>query len=133
MAKLDEKVLAKINTNHNAETRNMPIFVNATFTIKIPTTEEEAVNFTKDQGTWDAIQTEEGMLLSTTALTRKGNGLELDGKDTNERLISLCKLAKEVAGIEVVTIQVTKVEQRKSIDPNTEGLQMRNYYFFKLI
>lgn len=133
MAKLDEKVLSKINSNHNSEVRNMPIFVNSTFTIKVPMTEEEAAIFTKDQGTWDGVQTEEGVLLSTTALTRKGNGLELDGKDTNERLVSFCKLAKEVAGINVVNLQVTKVEQRKSIDPETGALQMRNYYFFKLI
>ena len=133
MAKLDEKVLAKINTKHNAEARNMPIFANATFTIKVPTTEEEAVNFTKDQGTWDGIQTEEGMLLSTTALTRKGNGLELEGNDTNARLVSLCSLAKEIAGVNVINIQVTKIEQRKSVDPETGALQMRNYYFFKLI
>lgn len=133
MAKLDEKVLSKINTKHNSEVRNMPIFVNSTFTIKVPMTEEEATNFTKDQGTWDGVQTEEGVLLSTTALTRKGNGLELEGKDTNERLVSFCKLAKEVAGINVVSIQVTKVEQRKSVDPETGALQMRNYYFFKLI
>ena len=133
MAKLDEKVLSKINANHNSEVRNMPIFVGSTFTIKVPTTEAEAEHFTKDQGSWDGIQTEEGILLSTTALTRKGNGLELDGKNTNERLISLCNLAKDVAGVNLINIQVTKVEQRKSIDPEQGTLQMRNYYFFKLV
>lgn len=134
MAKLDENIFKEINVKHNGNVRNMPIFAGNTFTIKVPTSKEEAKTWAKDQGTWDGIQTNEGTLLSTTALTRNGNGLELEGNDTNERLASFCaKYTKEIAGVNVVTIKVTKVEQRKSINPETGEIQMRNYYWFEAI
>ena len=132
MANLTEnqkKVLGSIKLSHNSDARNMPITENSVYHITRPETDEDLAKLITNEGTWDAVNTNEGIRLSVTALTRIGNGLPLNGSTSEDRLKELLSLGEDT---NVITLTVTKVANRKALDPNTGNEQMRYYYWFKL-
>ena len=127
MENLAENILnAIVVARDNDAVRNMPIFAGDVYHIHVPATEDEARAVVQEQnGGWDGVPTEEGMVLSVTALTRGGNGLNLQGATRQARLGEM--LAHGNDGH--VALRVVRVNQRMAFSDEGQA-QARNYYFF---
>ena len=127
MENLAENIVnAIVVTRDNEAIRNMPIFAGDVFHIHVPTTEDEAKALVQQQeGGWDGVPTEEGMVLSVTSLTRNGNGLNLNGDTRQARLGNMLSYNSDGR----VALRVTRVQQRMGFSEEGQP-QARNYYFF---
>lgn len=117
---------AIVVSRDNDAVRNMPVFAGDVYHIHVPTSEDEAKKLVVlQEGGWDGIPTEEGMVLSVTSLTRNGNGLNLNGETRQARIVDLLSHGNDGH----VALRVEKVSQRMAFS-DTGTPQTRNYYFF---
>lgn len=126
MGNLAKNIIEQLNVTHNNEVRNMPILEGQTYHFVVPQTVAEAKEFIVDNGTWDGIRTNEGMILSTSSLTRNGNGLGLQASDVRGRIVEICEHAD---ANHVVALRVLKVYTRTGFNEQGQP-QARNYYTF---
>ena len=127
MENLAENILRAITVSRdNDAVRNMPVFAGDVYHIHVPTTEDEARALVQPQeGGWDGVPTEEGMVLSVTSLTRNGNGLNLNGDTRQVRLGDMLAHGNDGR----IALRVTRVQQRMGFSEEGQP-QTRNYYFF---
>ena len=74
---------------------------------------------------YPAFATEDGNLVSFTQITRRQNGLNLEGKTNEERINAFFDLFSDEGKL---TLKVTDARQRNSVYEGTETTQ--NYYTF---
>ena len=74
---------------------------------------KETINGTTQE--WTDVQTDGDVAVSASQLTRRNNGLTLNGKTIKERLASFVDLFSEEGTLK---LKVTKVVERDFTDPN---------------
>lgn len=89
------------------------------------TTDEVVDNLPNGTVIYPAFATDEGNLVSFTQITRRQNGLNLEGKTNEERINAFLDLFSDEGKL---TLKVTDARQRNSVYEGTETTQ--NYYNF---
>ena len=99
------------------EARMVPLAVgdelNFTLSKEMFVPRKETINGTTQE--WTDIQTDGDVAVSASQLTRRNNGLTLNGKTIKERLASFVDLFSEEGTLK---LKVTKVVERDFTDPN---------------
>ena len=99
------------------EARMVPLAVddelNFTLSKEMFVPRKETINGTTQE--WTDIQTDGDVAVSASQLTRRNNGLTLNGKTIKERLASFVDLFSEEGTLK---LKVTKVIERDFTDPN---------------
>ena len=99
------------------EARMVPLAVgdelNFTLSKEMFVPRKETINGTTQE--WTDVQTDGDVAVSASQLTRRNNGLTLNGKTIKERLASFVDLFSEEGTLK---LKVTKVVERDFTDPN---------------
>ena len=99
------------------EARMVPLAVgdelNFTLSKEMFVPRKETINGTTQE--WTDIQTDGDVAVSASQLTRRNNGLTLNGKTIKERLASFVDLFSEESNLK---LKVTKVVERDFTDPD---------------
>lgn len=132
LKELTQSITTIFDAAHNGqkEVRTMPISKGDIFSFTLSDSlfnqREETIGGTLRK--WVDIVADDGTAISATQITRKRNGLPLDGKTISERIESFLKLFKEDG---TLTLSISNVKTRTFVDENGK-YSSSNYYIFEV-